>query len=72
MINITRFIRGLKNRVNSVYKLEEINLPTITRYSEQSTENIRFQKTDIPSLSPSLFKRFNADIHWRTVYRYRR
>lgn len=72
MINITRFIRGLKNRVNSVYKLEEINLPTITRYSEQSTENIRFQKTDIPPLSPSLFKRFNADIHWRTVYRYRR
>lgn len=47
------FYSGFKNR-RTRHKLEEINLPAITRYNEQSTENIRFQKTNIRSLSPSL------------------
>lgn len=47
------FYSGFKNR-RTRHKLEEINLPAITRYNEQSTGNIRFQKTNIRSLSLSL------------------
>lgn len=58
------FYSGFKNR-RTRHKLEEINLPAITRYNEQSTENIRFQKTNIRSLSlpPCPFQRRYSFVH---------